>query len=231
MSKTDSAFAGDKKVGIFILLPAETALKNWLVPKVPACIETWHLTFSTIAWGLLVVLFGYLAAGNVQWVWGISVMIVLQYLTDLADGEIGRRRDTGLIKWGFYMDHFLDYLFLCCLVLAGYLLSPEAAKMWYLPLVIILGAFMVNSFLSFAATNEFEIYHHGIGPTETRVVFLLINAYIALFGTDQFYWLLPVVCAVTTMGLIFNTWQIHRKLWRLDMHIKANRKRSEKSAD
>jgi len=165
-------FAGDQKVGQSILTPLEKRFKDWLVPKVPTYIETWHLTFSTIAWCLGVLLFGWLAASNIAWVWGISAMIVLQYVTDLADGEVGRRRNTGLIKWGFYMDHFLDYMFLCSLVFAGYLFAPSSVGLWYMALIVILGGFMVNSFLSFAATNEFEIYHYGIGPTETRLLFM-----------------------------------------------------------
>lgn len=219
-TSNNSSFKGDEKVGASILTPAETALKNYLVPKIPLAVETYHLTFMTIIWSLGVVLFGWLAAKNIQWIWGISLMIICQYLTDLADGEVGRRRDTGLIKWGFYMDHFLDYIFLCCLVFAGYLFSPDSVSGWFVVLLIIVSAFMVNSFLSFAATNEFEIYHYGFGPTETRIVFIVINAYIAFAGTTHFYWMLPTVCLITALGLIFNTWQIHRKLWQLDMQNK-----------
>jgi len=215
-------FAGDQKVGQSVLSPLEKRLKDWLVPKIPLTVETWHLTFTTILWSLGVLVFGWLAQSSIAWIWGISLMIVLQYLTDLADGEVGRRRNTGLIKWGFYMDHFLDYIFLCCLVAAGYLFAPPHVEVWYMALIVILGGFMVNSFLSFAATNEFEIYHYGFGPTETRVGFILINAYIAIFGTDQFLWMLPAACAVCFAGLVFNTWQIHRKLWQIDMDNKAN---------
>jgi len=195
MSKKNQ-FAGDQKVGESLLTPAEKKLKDWLVPKIPP---------------------------SIQWIWMISVMIILQYLTDLADGEVGRRRDTGLIKWGFFMDHLLDYIFLCCLVFAGYLMAPENTQVWFIPLLIIMGAFMANSFLSFAATNEFEIYHYGMGPTESRIGFILINAYIAIFGFGQFYWMMPLVCLVTLVGLIIYTWQIHKKLWQIDMETKANR--------
>lgn len=223
MNAIKDDFAGDNKVGGSMLSPLENRLKDWLVPKIPVAVETWHLTFTTIAWSIGVLVFGFLAEANIQWVWGISLMIVLQYLTDLADGEVGRRRDTGLIKWGFYMDHFLDYIFLCCLVAAGYLFAPPSVELWYMALVVILGGFMVNSFLSFAATNEFEIYHYGFGPTETRVGFILINAWIAAFGTAHFPWMLPAACAITFIGLVINTWQIHRKLWALDMQTKAQR--------
>lgn len=214
-------FAGDKKVGESVLTPAEKHLKDWLVPRIPASIETWHLTFMTILWSAGVLICGALAANDIRWVWGISLMIILQYLSDLADGEVGRRRNTGLIKWGFYMDHFLDYLFLCCLVFAGYLFSPSGIEHWFVVLLIIVSALMVNSFLSFAATNKFEIYHYGMGPTEMRVVFIAINTYIVLFGTTQFYWMLPVACVVSAIALIINTKQIHHKLWQIDMDSKA----------
>ena len=223
MSESKNQFAGDKKVGESILTPVERRLKDWLVPKIPESIETYHLTMTTVLWSLGAVLFGYLASYNRQWVWMISIMIILQYLTDLADGEVGRRRDTGLVKWGFYMDHFLDYIFLCCLVFAGYLMAPENAQVWFIPLMIIMGAFMANSFLSFAATNEFEIYHYGMGPTESRLVFIGINAYIAIAGFEHFYLIMPLVCLLTLIALIIYTWQIHKKLWAIDMQIKAER--------
>ncbi len=216
-------FAGDKKVGESILTPAEKKLKDWLVPKIPINVETYHLTMTTLIWSAGAVLFGYLAASNRQWVWTISIMIILQYLTGLADGEVGRRRDTGLIKWGFYMDHFLDYIFLCCLVFAGYLMAPESTQIWFIPLLIMMGAFMANSFLSFAATNEFEIYHYGLGPTESRIGFILINAYIAFFGFKQFHWIMPLVCVIVFITLAIYTWQIHKKLWKIDMDTKAKR--------
>ena len=215
------SFAGDRKVGQSILTLVENKLKNWLVPLVPPAVETWHLTFTTVLWSAGVLLFGKLAATDLRWMWGISLMIVLQYLTDLVDGEVGRRRNTGLIKWGFYMDHFLDYIFLCCLVVAGYLIAPDGVQFWFVVLLVIMSAFMVNSFLSFSATNEFEIYHYGVGPTEPRIVFIAINTWIVFYGTDQFYWLLPLACLVTAGGLVFNTWQIHNKLWQIDMDNKA----------
>jgi len=45
---SESNFAGDQKVGQSILTPLELRLKNWMVPKIPESIETWHLTFTTI---------------------------------------------------------------------------------------------------------------------------------------------------------------------------------------
>jgi hypothetical protein len=121
------------------------------------------------------------------------------------------------------MDHFLDFIFLCSLVFVGYMISPPGLEPWYFALLVILGAYMVNSFLLFAATNEFAIYYYGIGPTETRVVFILINTYIILFGTNRFPLLLPLAVILCLIGLLVNSYQIHRRLWAMDMAALADK--------
>lgn len=218
------AFGGDKKVGHSLLTGPETRLKNWAVPGIPAAIETYHLTLSTLLWSFINILVAFEVKEHLALLWLVSLMILLQYLTDLFDGELGRQRDTGLIKWGFYMDHFLDYIFLCSLVFVGYMISPAGLEIWYFALLVILGGFMVNSFLAFAASNEFQIYHYGIGPTEMRLVFILINTYIIFFGTSSFNILLPLTVILCCIALVINTLQIHTKLWQYDMQVKAMRK-------
>lgn len=227
--KPKGQFAGDKKVGHSFLSSPENRLKFWAIPRIPDGIETYHLTMTTLIWSLANVILGFYAKENLAMLWLVSLMIVLQYLTDLFDGELGRQRDTGLVKWGFYMDHFLDYIFLCSLVFVGYMISPGGLEIWYFALVVILGAYMVNSFLSFGATNEFQIYYYGIGPTEMRVVFILINTYIITFGTGRFNILLPTVVSLCLAGLVLNTYQIQKSLWRHDMQAKRGEQTSNRA--
>ncbi|MFH2000725.1 MAG: CDP-alcohol phosphatidyltransferase family protein [Planctomycetota bacterium] len=217
---SEKSFGGDKKVGRSLLSTPETRLKNWVVPRLPGWIETYHLTMMTLVWVVFNLFLGFRAKEDLSALWLVSLMIVVQYLTDLFDGELGRQRDTGLVKWGFYMDHFLDYLFLSSLVFVGYMISPAGLEIGYFALLVILGSFMVNSFLSFAATNEFQIYYFRIGPTETRVVFIAINTYIIFFGTSHFDWLLPAVVIACLSGLAVNTFQIQKQLWEMDMKAK-----------
>jgi len=216
-------FAGDKKVGRSLLSGPENKLKQWFVPKIPQKIETYHLTMGTLLWSAVNVCTAFYARHNLALLWVISLMILLQYLTDLLDGELGRQRDTGLVKWGFYMDHFLDFVFLCSLVFVGYMISPTGIEAWYFCLLVILGSFMVNSFLSFGATNEFEIYHYGFGPTEMRVVFILINTFIITFGTTHFDLLVPLTVCICLAGLIVQSYRIHKRLWIIDMEAKQSR--------
>ena len=68
-------------------------------------------------------------------------------------------------------------------IIAGYgLLLSEIPWYWFLALMALGGAFMVNMFLSLAVTNEFRISVLKVGPTEMRLFFILVNTAIVLFG-------------------------------------------------
>jgi hypothetical protein len=215
-------FNGDKKADKPLLHDAETRLKEFLVPLVPQFVETYHLTLSSLIWCVFIIAFGFLSRYDRHWLWGTSLMIVLQYITDLLDGEIGRRRDTGLVKWGYFMDHFLDYLFLCSLLIGYSFLITDHGKIMLFFILALFGGFMVNSYLSFAATNSFKITFGGIGPTEIRIFFILANiALIYLPGNQVLEKALPVVLVISVLGLFLNIFSTQKQLWIMDMKEKA----------
>lgn len=195
-------------------------MRDRLVSLVPQWCESHHLTLLTLLWSLLIILFSFLARDNMQWLWGASVSIFLQYITDLLDGAIGRSRNTGLIKWGFYMDHFLDYLFLCSILIGYGLLLPQEYHFLQLFVLAILSAFMVSSFLSFAATNQFKISYLGIGPTEIRLIFIAINTLLIVLGRTYLASVLPYVLVVSSFGLFIVVYAAQRQLWKIDMENK-----------
>lgn len=216
-------FAGDKKEGQSILGPLEARVIDRLVTKVPQSIETYHLTMCTLGWAIGAVVFGQLAATNRAYLWAMSAMVFGQYLTDALDGKVGRVRDTGLIKWGFFMDHFLDMLFAGCVVIGYSYLAPTPMVLEFQILLLVTIATMGVSFLSFAATNKFRIAFYGIGPTEVRIGYLILNAILFFFGTEIYSWGVPLVLAGNIIVLLVLAVRTHRELWALDMANKAAR--------
>lgn len=214
-------FAGDKKEGQWLTARLEDKVKAVLVPRVPKCIETYHLTYTTILWSAGVIIFSWMARYNILWLWLVSLNIFLQYITDLLDGAVGRTRNTGLIKWGYYMDHLLDYLFLCAILIGYMLLLPDQFKYIQFFILALFGAFMVNSFLEFAATNAFRISYLGIGPTEVRGVFILVNTIIIFFGRELIVMALPYVLWGALFGLFVTVYKTQKAIWKLDMDNKA----------
>ncbi len=210
-------FAGHKKVGESVLTGAEMWLKGKVVPRIPRRIETYHLTMTTLLWSAGVIGFSLLARDNILWLAGASAMIFAQYVTDLFDGAVGRYRNTGLVKWGYYMDHFLDYVFTAALIAGFAIIAPVGLDFWFLGLLAVAGGFMVNSFLSFAATNELEIYFYGMGPTEFRIFLIAVNTSLMITGTGHFAYTIPAVCGLSALGLAALMYRTHKKLWQIDM--------------
>ena len=200
------------------------------VPRLPNWLETWHLTYLTLLWSGLIVLCGWQARENLNWLWLSSLMVVAQYLSDLFDGALGRYRNTGLIKWGYYMDHFLDYLFQSTIITGYLLIAPEGLTLYFIGMLVLSTGFMVSSFLSFAATNRVEIYFLGVGPTEIRVAIIALNTAIILLGTDWWPVTVPIFFWCLTIGLTAMVWQTQRQLWQQDMRLKRTSQSSEEEA-
>ena len=79
---------------------------------------------------------------------------------------------------------------------------------------------MVNSYLSFAVTNRFKFAYFGIGPTEIRIVFILINTLLILFGRTYLSSALPFVLAISFLGLCVVVYHTQKDIWAMDMKIK-----------
>lgn len=220
ISLTDKDFHGDKKVGNWFFAGWEKKLVTKFTPKIPKWIETYHLTMSTVFWSLCIIAFGYLAKHtNINFLWGTSIMIICQYITDLFDGALGRYRNTGLIRWGYYMDHLLDYIFLCSILIGySFLFNDKFNTLFFI--LAIFGAYMVNSYLSFASTNEFKISYLKIGPTEIRLLFIIINTLLIIFHKTYLIGILPTVMIFSLLGLCRVVYDTQKEIWELDMKNK-----------
>lgn len=216
-------FAGDKKKEVSWLDNKMQKVVDFVVPHIPSWIETYHLTLSTILWSVLIIIFSFFAKNNINWLWLVSLMIFFQYITDLFDGAVGRYRNTGLIKWGYYMDHFLDYIFLCS-ILIGYSFIVGDSFLYLLFFILALfGAFMVNSYLDFAATNEFRVAYLNFGPTEARILFILVNTLLIIFGKTYLSTALPCALIFSLIGLCIVVYRTQKEIWEIDMRNKKGK--------
>ncbi len=223
MANTEQ-FGGDKKLPMKSLLAKhERKLIDTYIPKFPKWIEGYDLTLMTILWSMGVIIFGLLAKDNRLWLLLSSAMIALQWFTDSFDGALGRYRDTGIPKWGYYMDHFLDYVFMCSILIGySFLLEGLEKNIVYL-LIPVFGCFMVSSYLAFAATNEFKITFLGAGPTEIRIYFICLNFLIILFGTGWIKSLLVYIFAIAVIVMCIVVYRTQKYIWNIDMDEKKAR--------
>jgi hypothetical protein len=201
-----------------ILSRYEKKLANWGATKIPAGLEPQHLIMATVGWGGLAMIFGWLAQNSLAWLWGLIVVIILQYLSDLWGRERGLRQEFSLKKWLFYLGYLLDYFFLNALLVASYLIAPEQLGFWYLLLVIAIGMFLLHSLLSLSGKNSLRRPNFlGVGLTELRMVLILGVVIVIYTGTSHFVWSVPVVALGSWGILVYLVYENQRKLWRKDM--------------
>jgi len=194
-------FGGDKKELVHLLVPCEKKFLDAALPHIPASISTIHLTLMTILWSGGIIMAGYLARGDMRWLWLLSVCLFMQYLTDMLDGAVGRKRNTGLIKWGFYMDHFLDYVFLAAIVIGYSFLLPASYGLWSMFALAFATGFMVHTLMDFAITNHFKISFSYFGVSEARMVLIILNIVLMIFGKGLLIALFPSVVVALFIGL------------------------------
>lgn len=216
-------FTGDRKMPMRSLLAApEKRFIQFLTPKFPKWIEGYHLTLVTIPLSAGLIVFGMLAGRDVRWLHLSSVMLFVQWFTDSFDGALGRHRDTGIPKWGFYMDHFLDFVFMCSVFIGWSFLFTGLNRtlLWFMSLGM--GCLMVNAFLGFGATNQFKITYLATGPTEMRLYFILINTALTLFGTAWIAKILLYIFIAFWLGIVVVVVRTQKHIYALDMEIKNN---------
>ncbi len=217
-------FGGDKKLPMKSLLAAhERKFIDTNVSKIPPWIQGYDLTLMTVVWSMGLLIFGCFAKYSLHWLWLSSLMVFLQWFTDSFDGALGRYRDTGIPRWGYYMDHFLDYVFICS-VLVGYsfILDGQSRQIVYL-LIPVFGCFLISSYLAFGATNEFKITFLGAGPTEIRIYIIALNIALIIFGTAWIEKILPYLLAASIILMCIVVFRTQKYIWNMDMTEKRNR--------
>ncbi|HEX6046478.1 MAG TPA: CDP-alcohol phosphatidyltransferase family protein [Pyrinomonadaceae bacterium] len=213
-------FAGATKTNTSFLTPLERRLAVRVLPRIPSWLETYHLTMLTLVWSGFILFFSYLAARDLRWLWGVSAMVAMQYVTDHYDGKIGKYRGTGLVRWGYYMDHLLDYVFLCSVIVGYSFILPERSRFQILIMLAIFAAYEVSTFLAFAATDRLKISYLKFGPTEFRLALIVINGLLVQFGTRQMVNGLKYVNIGAAVGLVLMVYRTHKLIWELDMEQK-----------
>jgi len=213
-------FAGATKTNTSFLTPLERRLAVRVLPRIPSWLETYHLTMLTLVWSGLILFFSYLAKNDLRWLWGVSAMIAMQWVTDHYDGKIGKYRGTGLVRWGYYMDHLLDYFFLCSIIIGYSFILPERSRFQILIMLAIFAAYEFSTFLAFAATDKLKISYLKFGPTEFRLALIVINGLLVQFGTRQMVNGLKYVNIGAAIGLAILVYRTHKVIWALDMRQK-----------
>jgi archaetidylinositol phosphate synthase len=168
----------------FLLARFERRFLPWAARRLPR----WVLPDDMTALGVLAA-FGVCAAyqlsnqGN-AWLWAASGLLVIQWVGDSLDGTLARVRGIQRPKYGYYLDHMVDAIATAAIGL-GLGLSPF--MLLSIGALIVVGYLIlsINVYLESMAFGRFRLGYGLLGPTEIRVVLILLNTALALsLGLD-----------------------------------------------
>ena len=195
----------------------EKKLVNFLVPRIPKWIKGHHLTLMSLPISIGIALSGYAAAqNNLNWLWLMSFLIFSQWFTDSLDGSLGRHRKAGIPRWGFYMDHMLDFVFATSILLGYSFLFNFPQNNLILLFIPVISAFMISSYLLYGATQQFKITFLGLGPTELRILTIIFNTCLIYLGTSFVEKALVPALIISILGLTLVIFQTQRRIWLLE---------------
>lgn len=162
----------------FLLAGVERPVLHGLAARVPRAIRSNHLTalgvLGATGTGLAYALTNYSHA----WLWIASLMLVVNWLGDSLDGTLARVRGTQRPKYGYYLDHVVD-AYSTAIIGLGLGLSPFVYLGLALGVVIVYLAMSINVYLESTVFGVFKISYGRIGPTEVRVLLILLNTLLA----------------------------------------------------
>ena len=164
-----------KRVNDILLGPLERPALKWLAAHLPAWVSPDICTAIGVI-GALVILVSYaLSSYNRAFLWLASLGFLINWFGDSLDGTLARHRHVERPVYGFYIDHTVD-AFNEVLIFLGLGLTPYVS---FRIACLILIAYLLLSVIVYVRTyvaGEFKISYGKLGPTEFRVVAILLNA-------------------------------------------------------
>ncbi len=174
------------------------ALK-WMAVHMPKWVTPDTMTWLGVFASILIFISYILTNINPNFLWLASLGFVLNWVGDSMDGTLARYRHIERPRFGFLIDHWVDAI-TAVLIFTGLGLSP------YVDLIVALSALIAYLLLSIMVylityvTDVFQITNMKLGPTEIRVLAIIINTVMFLVGKVIFD--LPVFGPTSLYSLV-----------------------------
>lgn len=175
---TSSRFRPARRLQQSFTAGLEKQVLVWIAQRIPAFINSDHLTALGFVAQLLTGLSYAMARSNQVWLIAGNGFLALNWLGDSLDGTLARVRDQQRPRYGFYVDHILDSIGTVAL-LGGLAVSGYMGPLIAVGLLVMFLLLSIQSYLATYTLGEFRMAFWSFGPTELRL--LLICGNLSLF--------------------------------------------------
>ena len=181
LTNKDRRFNEAERAQVSFLAPLEKRCLVWIARRTPGFINPDHLTVL----GLVSMLGAGIGYWQARWSKaGLVVVIVclfFNWLGDSLDGTLARVRNKQRPKYGFYVDHVVDMLGTCFL-LVGLALSGYMNPWLAMGLLIVYFMLSIEVYLATYTLGTFHLSFWKFSPTELRLLLMAGNIALILRG-------------------------------------------------
>ena len=220
----------DKKVNLSFLNKFYKNFGIKYAPIVGKYIDSKKLTMLTLLWCIFIILFGFLARDNHLYLIGTIIVIILHQLTDSLDGAVGRYNNEGFLRWGFFMDHLLDILFLFSLFISTLIIFYKKDDLIVVCLIVLMISILINmcaSLLLTCVNKEMNmsicLKEYCFSTDEFRVLIIIILFLIILGYKNIYYYFIIIITILSFFATIINIYTKQKNESTKDIIIKNNK--------
>ena len=162
-----------------VLNALEKKVLVWLAERQPKWMTSDILTYIG-TFGAAVIAAGYiLSAWNINFLWLSSLGFVINWYGDSLDGTLARVRKMQRPIYGYYLDHTIDTINEV-MIFVGIGLSGLMHLEIALFALVMYFLMTINVSINAHLKKEFKLTYASMGPTEFRIIMIIINTLFAL---------------------------------------------------
>ena len=200
-----NAFIEAQRNSTGLLSAVERRVLVWLAHRLPARINSDHLTALGLVSMFLVGVCFAVSHEAPSALWGVVIFLALNWFGDSLDGTLARVRGHQRPRYGFYVDHILD-TFGALFVIGGLAISGDMTPIVAAAFLIAYYILSIEVYLATYCVGRFQMSFWGWGPTELRILLALgaltlsVKPLVSIFGVQMM--LFDVGGIVGAVGLI-----------------------------
>ena len=161
-----------------VLNALEKKVLVWLAQRQPKWVTSDMLTYIGV-FGAVVIAAGYiLASRNINFLWLSSLGFIINWYGDSLDGTLARVRKIQRPVYGYYLDHTVDAINEVMIFVGVGLSGLMHLEIALLALVMYL-LMTINVSINAHLKKEFKLTYASMGPTEFRIIMIIINTLFA----------------------------------------------------
>ena len=161
-----------------ILNALEKKVLIWLAERQPKWMTSDILTYIG-TFGSIIIALGYiLSSRNIAFLWLSSLGFIINWYGDSLDGTLARVRKKQRPIYGYYLDHTVDSINELIMFIG---IGLSGLVHFNLAMLVLALYFMLTINVSINAhlKKEFRLTYARLGPTEFRIIMILINTLLA----------------------------------------------------